>query len=402
MSEKLRIAVVGCGGFADKFVPLFQNHRYVEKVCVCDIIRERAEKYRDTFGVEVIDSFEEVLENEEINTVACFIPRHLHGPMVTAALRAGKDVYSAVPMASSVEECREIIELVKQTGRIYMMGETCIYYPCAMFCKAEYDKGTFGRFVYGEAQYFHDISHFPKNQPLSTSAAPPFFYPTHSTSMLLFATGAHVTRVTGIGYVDTEEDTPYADGKNEWDNHFSNEYSLMQLSNGGTARICECRRIAYKAPSSYISGFYGTKASYQFNNAQHLLTELTPSGVNLTDVSDSVNPIAMTAHKSEPDFKHNVANHKWQGGDISPIQQENEDARELNPEYLAVPVGHMHSHGLLIDDFCTSVYERRLPTVNAWVAARYTIPGLIAHESALRGGVTLDVPDFGDPPEELK
>ena len=38
----------------------------------------------------------------------------------------------------------------------------------------------------------------------------------------------------------------------------------------------------------------------------------------------------------------------------------------------------MGSHQLLIDDFCTAAYFGKLPTVHAWAAARYTIPGLLA------------------------
>ncbi len=399
MKKKITVAVIGCGDFARNFVPLFKAHKYVEKVYVCDLIPERAQEYHDKFDVEIIDTFENALKKEDVTAIACFVQRHLHGPIVTEALKAGKDVYSAVPMASTVDECKEIIDLVKETGRMYMMGETCVYYPCAMYCKQEYDKGTFGKFVYGESQYFHDLSHFPKKfqDDRPNSAVPPFFYPTHSTAMLLYATGAHVTKVTGVGYRDEEENTPYRKGENPWDNEFSNEYSLMQLSNGGTARVCECRRIGYKAPSSFISGFYGTKGAYQYNNAQHIVTTHKPGGVNLRDVSNEVNPLAMTEHKHDADFKQRVANHGWAGNDISPIQLANRDARNLSEEYLSIKVGHMYSHALLIDDFCTATYERKLPLVNAWNAARYTVPGLVAHESALKGGELMDVPDFGDP-----
>ena len=71
----------------------------------------------------------------------------------------------------------------------------------------------------------------------------------------------------------------------------------MLLDNGGTARVNECRRIGYKAPSSYVSAFYGTQGAYQFNNAQHLLTQKTKEGVQLTDVSNLINPIEMMVHK---------------------------------------------------------------------------------------------------------
>ena len=202
MSRKLTLAFIGCGEFARSFVPLFKAHPLVEKVYVCDLRRERAESYSKDFGVEIIDSFEAALKNPSINSIAVFAERHLHGPLVLQALRAGKHVYSAVPMASKVEECQEIVDLVKETGLTYMMGETCIYYPCSMFCKQQYEAGAFGKFVYAEAQYHHDISHFParfKENKL-TAGVPPFFYPTHSTAMVLNAVGSYATRVVAFGY----------------------------------------------------------------------------------------------------------------------------------------------------------------------------------------------------------
>lgn len=390
--KKLSLAVIGCGEFARCFVPLFKAHPYVEKVLVCDLVRSRAEDYSARFGTEIADSFEEVLRSKEINAVAVFTDRHLHGRMVKESLLAGKHVYSAVPMASSVEECLEIVEIVRRTGLTYMMGETCIYYPCSMFCRVGYEKGEFGRFIFGEAQYYHDISHFPVNyrSDMKNAGLPPFFYPTHSTAMLLHATGSYVTKVVAMGYEDQEEDGIYKAGVNRWDNVISNGYSLMKLENGGTIRINECRRIGYKAPSSYISGFYGTKGSYQFSNAQHLVTRLTKEGVDLRDVSAEVNPRAMEEHRGDPDFKERVANHAWQGDSFSP--QHDARAARLPESFRGLPNGHMASHQLLVDDFCTAAFEGTLPTVDAALAARYTIPGLLAHESILKDSEPLRVP----------
>jgi phage tail protein X len=219
-------------------------------------------------------------------------------------------------------------------------------------------------------------------------------------SMAFSAMDDYPVEVTAFGYKDIENDGFYGKGTNHWDNEFSNEFSLMQLSNGGIARVSECRRIGYKAPSSYISGFYGTEGSYQFSNAQHILLKKTASGVDMQNVSDYVNPCAMTAAKEQPEHMNKVANHTYQWNSFSPVQEQ-ERAR-LPESYLANPQhnGHMASHQLLVDDFCTAVYHRTLPRVNAWVAARYTIPGLIAHQSALLGGVPLDIPDFGEPTEK--
>lgn len=398
--KKINVAVIGCGDFAKHFVPIFQAHPYVDNVYVCDVISERAEDYKNKFGAEIINSFDEVIAREDINCVAIFTQRYTHAPLTIAALDAGKHVYSAVPMACTVEECRQIIEAVKRNKKTYMMGETCVYYPCSMYCKAQNEKGLFGDFVYGESQYFHDISHFPQDyqDDVNSYTLPPFYYPTHSTAMILNATGAYATKVTAFGVCDKDE--RYKDGNNIWNNQFSNEFSLMQLSNGGVARVSECRRIGYKAPSSYISGFYGTKGSYQFSNAQHLITALTEKGVDITDVSDEINPKIMTQNKTDKDFKQKVANHLFQWNSFSPVQDKEVERLPETYKNISNINGHMASHQLLIDDFCTAVYEGKMPYVNAWQAARFTIPGLIAHESAMQGGVPLDIPDFGDAPEE--
>ena len=402
IKRQLRVAVIGCGEFAKHFVPLFLVHPTVEWVKVCDIVTEKAEKYAKSFGVEIIPSFEDAIADEGVNTIAIFTQRHTHGDLVVRALEAGKDVYSAVPMAISVEDCRHIIEAVERTGQIYMMGETCIYYPSSMYCKEAFERGDFGHFVYAESQYYHDLSHFPKDfqNDKPNSAVPPFFYPTHSTAMVLHATSAYVTKVSAMGYCDREEDTPFAVGKNPWDNLFSNEFSLMRLSNGGVARVSECRRIGYKAPSSSIQSFYGTQGSYQFSNAQHIAQTLTAEGVELRDVSRYVNPEEMTRNNDgSVEFKNRVANHGYQWRNPSPIQAK--EYKRLPDSYREIPRtnGHMASHQLLIDDFCTCVVNRKMPYVNAWRAARYTIPGLIAHESAKLGGALLDVPDFGEGPK---
>ena len=58
MKQKMTMAIIGCGRFAQFFVPLFKAHPSVEKVYVCDLRRERAEDFAKRFDVEIVDSFE--------------------------------------------------------------------------------------------------------------------------------------------------------------------------------------------------------------------------------------------------------------------------------------------------------------------------------------------------------
>ena len=209
--EQMTIAMIGCGRFAKFFVSHFKAHPVGKKVYVCDLKPERAEQYSKDFDVEIIGSFEEALASKEINAVAIFTQRFKHGPMVIEALKAGKHVYSAVPCSLKPEEIAEIARLVKETRLTYSMGETGFYRAPAIFCRQEFEKGTFGKFTYGEAQYNHDIRNMQDSFASSGgedwrrfAGIPPFFYPTHSTSMVLSAMpGERAVKVTAFGFAAT-------------------------------------------------------------------------------------------------------------------------------------------------------------------------------------------------------
>jgi hypothetical protein len=70
----------------------------------------------------------------------------------------------------------------------------------------------------------------------------------------------------------------------------------------------------------------------------------------------------------------------------------------LPQEFIGLPNGHMGSHQFLVDDFVLSCVNGDLPPNNVWAAARYMVPGLVAHESAKQGGAMLAIPDYGDAP----
>ena len=404
MEKKIRIGFVGCGAFCRNFVPLFQAHPAVEFVAVCDLIPERAKEYDDLFHVDKIyDSFEEMLATDELNTIAIFTQRHLHGPMVIAALKAGKNVYSAVPMASSVEEIKEIVELVKQTRLTYSMGETGHYRPCSIFCRQKLKSGEMGDMVYAEAQYNHDMIHFYDAYKHSggenwrqVAGIPPMLYPTHSTAMVLSAAGTYVKRVSAYGFVEKQDKDIFGtDGQNLWNNPFSNTSALLQLANGAIARISENRRISWFAPMSYITCFHGTKGSYECSMAQHSYVRLPGKEAVFEDVSDLLNPIELTKHKDDPEFGNKFVNGAW-GDDRAPIQSLERLPRELDSLYT----GHGGTHKYMVDDFCRAFVTGKLSPTNAWRAAQYNLPGLIAHQSALQNGVAMDVRYLGEPPAD--
>lgn len=412
MKEKMRIAFIGCGRFAKKFVPLFKAHPVVEKVYVCDLDRARAEKYAAEYGVEIIDSLEEALASDQINAIAIFTPRHTHGEIAIRALKAGKHVYSSVPCGIKVEEIQEIERLVRESRLTYSMGETGFYRPATIYCRREYKKGTFGKFAYGEAQYNHDIRNMEQSyrssggeEWKSYAGIPPLWYPTHSTAMILGAMpGVYAKKVVCFGFKGSPRTDIFGqEGQNRYNNPFSNEAMLLELSNGGIARISENRCLGWFAPETYINQFYGTDAGYEFSVARHHLATWDPDQpgkVLMTDVTRELQPKAVADAMDEnyAEAIQQIANASGFKGTEStaPIQP----SRNLPKEFEGMANGHNGTHQFMVDDFCRAYETGKLSPCNIWQTARFNIPGLIAHESAMQGGVTLDVVDLGDPPAD--
>jgi predicted dehydrogenase len=380
----LKIGVCGVGRFAPSFVQLFHFHPLVDEVVLADLVAERTREQVDKYGIKrVVGSLDELCASD-VDAVSIFTQRQLHAPMAVQAMEAGKHVYSAVPIGISLDEVEAVVSTAARTGQIYMMGETSYYYPCTLFCRDHFQKGEMGRFVYAEAQYLHDMEHFYASFQHSggkdwkrLAGLPPMYYCSHSVSMALSVTGAHATHVSCMGFEDHHEDEVFGAGRNDWDNPFSNQTALLRTSDGGVARINEMRRIGWAGEDSVYMSFFGTKASYE----QH-----------------GVGSSWITGKKEEPavDVTEQVT---CVGGEhplcgYSPVHP-----RERLPESFSdLPNGHSGSHQFLADDFVKACVENRDPPCHAWASARWMIPGLIAHESAMQGGELLEVPDLGDPP----
>lgn len=409
---KLNIGVVGFGEFSRTFLELFMAHPNVESVCGAEIMVDRRREIADEFGIDMYASFEDMLSSaKKLNAVAIFTQRHQHGPMAIAALKAGKHVFSAVPMGCTAEEIEEIVNLVKQTGLTYMTGETCYYFPCAEFCRRRFKEGFFGDFVYGEAQYYHDItamfdsfSGSGGEEWKKVAGVPPMYYSTHSMSMLFSSIDDHPIEVTCFGYTDNNGDDIYGKDKNHWDNPFSNETAILRMSKGGIARINEFRRIGTMKPSSYITGIYGKLGAYEGSGMNHVVVRgEVNSDISAEDVSHLINTLAFENAKDGIKREEGMLDYlSYHCGysKIHNIERLPEEIRHLVSRHGYHLEGHNGSHRFLVDDFCRAAVSGLIPPNNAWESAVYAVSGIVAHESAMLGGKTLPIPYFGEPADK--
>jgi len=360
----ISVGIIGVGMFGRAFIQLYKDHPDVHRLALCDLKADRLAEQAKKFGItETYSSLDDICRTD-IDALAIITQPWLHVRQAVQAMEAGKHVYTAVPAARSLDECDILVETVKKTGMIYMNGETSYFRPENVFCRKKAAEGAFGEFVFCQAEYFHDMSHglydVAKNRwgdewDRSKTGGIPMHYPTHSTCFPIAVMGAHMTAVSAQGFIYPNDDWFREDTTSK--NLFSNEVALFSMSNGASVRIAEFRRVGYPG-CERVSGLYGTEGSFEQNIAGMAWT--TKSG----------------AQEVELDKHH-----------------------EPLPEPLAADLGgHGGSHAYLVHEFVDSVNRERLPRINVWEAVRYCAPGFVAHQSALKDGELLKVPDWGDPP----
>jgi predicted dehydrogenase len=390
--KTISVGLVGLGSFGSAFADLFKAHPLVGRIALCDQEPERVEAFaskeswRDKFHErDRYDSLDAILKSD-LEALVLITQHWLHAPQAVRALEAGKHVYSAVPLVwlpdgnEVLDWAGRLVETVRQTGLRYMLGETTFYHPEAMYCRRQARAGAFGDFVYSEGEYFHafdspgcDLRQVQRSRADSPAGRQwrktiqdyigrgllggPMHYPTHSVSGPMGVMDAHAVRVACWGQKPFTSD-PYF----RQDAHaFGNETALFLMSNGSTMRICEHRECSVGGETFRI---YGTKGSFEEGVFKTLRQKVQPARDQMRD----------------------------------PLPPEVVEAFEKALPGKDFYGGHGGSHAYLVHEFVDAVAKDRMPAISAWEAARYTAAGTTAHQSALRDGEVLAVPDFGDAP----
>jgi len=412
---RFKIGICGIGSFARHFIPLFKVHPLVEEVVLADLILQRAEEKAKEHGIaRTCGSLDELLTTD-VDAVFISTQRWTHAPQAIQALKAGKHVLCAVPAAVTLDELDELVKTVERTGLLYMLNETSYYRPQTIWCRERFARGDFGRFVYGEGQYHHDMSRFYGSyrrggspQWRSHASFPPMLYPTHSVSHVLSVTFRRMTHAACFGFVDDHPDGIFNKDLSLFGNVFSNETGLFRTSDGGAARINEFRRTG--AGESRMT-LMGTLGAYEEQTASGVWTNLAPyagpspndeGGWDLPNLGKhpredvswirAIDDIEI-AEANLGERPRSMLGKKFVGlSRAHPLHR-------LPDEFAGQPNGHDGAHQFLVVDFMEALATGKLPPNHVWAAARYNAPGIVAHESARREGERLAIPDFGLPPQ---
>lgn len=367
MSKTVNVAMVGLG-FGAEFIPIYQAHPNANVHAICRRNEAELNKVGDSLGIDRrYTNYEDVLRDADVDFVHINSPIPDHARMSLQALDAGKHVMCTVPMATTIDECRQIVEKVAATGLKYMMAETVVYSREFLFIKELYEKGELGKIQYMAASHPQDMDGWPDYWERMI----PMHYATHVVSPVLGLVNGLAEQVSCYGSGTVREDIAKKSG-----NKFAVESCQIKIADSDIA--AHIWRFLYDTARQYRESFdvYGTKKSFEWT-----LTEGQPH-------------VLHTAKKPEPEIASPVEVPDYAHLLPEPIRKFTQTIEDADHLSFVQGGGHGGSHPHLVHEMVSALIEDRDPRPNAKTSANWTCVGICAHESALKGGEVVKLPEF--------
>ncbi len=369
--RKVNVAIVGLG-FGAEFIPIYQRHPHANLYAICQRTRKKLDAIGDAFGIGPrYTDFNQLIKDPNIDAVHINSPIPDHGWQSIAALKAGKHVACTVPMATSIADCKKIVDLVRQTRKKYMMMETVVYAREFLYLKELYDRGELGKIQFLQASHQQDMDGWPNYWP----GLPPMWYATHCVGPMLGLTKATAEYVScfGSGTIRKELVTKYG-------SPFAVETAHIKFKNSDlSARII---RSLFDTARQYRESIdvYGSKKSFEWTLIEH-----EPHVLHTAKLPELKIPQKIKV----PDFAHRLPK------GIRPFTTKGVyDLGKKTHLSFTQGAGHGGSHPHLAHEFVMALVEKREPFPNAKQSANWTCVGLCAHQSALKGGAIVKLPTF--------
>ena len=352
--RKVRLGIVGHGVCRFGLAFSLQDHPNVELVAVSDLFPDRcADMARQAKCEKTYPSLEEMVKDDSIEAIYCATDAPAHAKHAILCMEHGKHVATAVPaFRGDIEDAERLLECCKKNqGLVYAMFETSCFHDDLYAMEKLFTAGVFGRIVYSEGEYCHPHS---LGAPSIGSYkdwrkhGSPMWYPTHATAYYVGVTHKPLVDVScqGTPYFDESMRKPNAIG-----NIFKSEVGLFRTAEGGISRMIVCYSQGEYLEAGRIRGEY--------------------AGFNKTFGGD-----ATGKKRYEAAIRGGLQLKKY----------------ALPPG--VAPGGHGGSHGYLGDDFIDAILRGRKPTVDVIDALNMTVPGYYAHQSAMKDGETMKIPQY--------
>jgi len=361
MADVLRVGIAGANRGRFAVEPLAKSPRTV-LTAFCDTDEARLAHLKAQIpGLATFADYAEMLDSG-IDLVVVATPAHLHVPQSVAALARGIHVFSEVPAAISLEQCRDLVVAARASSAKYMMGENCCFMKEHMIVKNMASAGRFGELYYAEGSYVHEMRTFDRpggwreEWLLNRRGAT---YITHALGPILEWLDDRVVCVNCVGTGSWVEPRHAGDDCS---------ITLCRTSRGALIQL----RNDMKSPRPFrgYAAVQGTLGAYEpdWEHGEGRVCLAEP-GVRRAGERRTWRPIS--------DFEADYLPQVWRTSPADATSQPHGGADDLT--LLA---------------FVEAIVSGSEPPIDVYRALDFTVPGLVSETSAHQGGMPVAVPDF--------
>lgn len=382
MSDKIRVALVGCGGRGIGMSNYFVKHPDSEVTALMDIFPSATAAAAESLGIpdaQIFDNFDKLLEDGSIDAVFIAADPMVQTELACRAMEAGKHACTEVPACFTIDDCWKLVKTVRKTGRQYQMMEQARFWGFIETWTQMHERGEFGHICFAQGEYVHYAKHWNSwinkdtgemcsafRLPDEWNAEPswrykllsdPIYYLPHTLSPLLKVLDDRVTRVSCMGtrkksysFPDEEIELPWSDI----------QYALMHTEKDTVMVVGAGFSFPHVPRGQTTCHWYdvrGTKASVE-----------SPRG-------------------RDDQFRvWRVGADTYETMDLStvPLRASEEDAKS----------GHGGADSRTVATFLEAIRTGEPPEMDVYRAAETAAPAILAAESARHGGIMVTVPDF--------
>jgi len=155
---KVQVGMIGVGGRGSSLMRLVlgmeEDGSAVKVQAVCDVYEKRKQLAQETSKAEFATlDYREVLQRDDIDAVIVATPDHWHAAIAIEAMRAGKDVYLEKPMTHTIEEAKQVVAVVKETGRVLQVGSQTTSRDQWWKARKAIQDGMIGKLISSQGSY---------------------------------------------------------------------------------------------------------------------------------------------------------------------------------------------------------------------------------------------------------
>ena len=167
MSEKLRVAIVGCGNIAEPYASTLGDYPQIELLGATDLIPERAQALVGKHGGVAYPTLADLLADDRVDVVVNLTIHDAHPAVITECLNAGKHVHSEKPLAMTYLEAKRLVDLAQAKGLRLSCSPITFMGEAQQTAWKAIREGRLGpvRVVYAEANHGRIESWHPNPEP---------------------------------------------------------------------------------------------------------------------------------------------------------------------------------------------------------------------------------------------